>query len=153
MGSMAAAADLPLRKSTLHVLAQDNYSPWMIRVRTIAILPDSSAKVYSGSTLLNGSLNASNSVVPELEISYFFTKNIAVEAICCITPHGVKATGGLAATGTLGKTILFPPTVLLQYHFTDLGALKPYVGVGVNYSHFFRNGDGANFTNLQIHDS
>ena len=27
-----------------------------------------------------------------------------------------------------------PPTLTLQYHFTDLGAYKPYVGAGLNYT-------------------
>ncbi len=33
--------------------------------------------------------------------------------------------------------MLLPPTLTLQYHFTDFGAFKPYVGAGVNYTVFF----------------
>jgi outer membrane protein len=39
-----------------------------------------------------------------------------------------------------------PPSLLIQYHFTDLGAFKPYVGAGVNYTHFYKTSnilDGA----------
>ena len=35
---------------------------------------------------------------------------------------------------------------MLQYHFTDMGAFKPYVGVGINYTIFYKRNnilDGA----------
>ena len=41
----------------------------------------------------------------------------------------------------LANTTLFPPTVMLQYHF-DMGKIKPYVGAGVNYTVFFDNTNG-----------
>ena len=152
----AFAADLPARDPALAPapVVFDSYHPWMVRVRAIGVLPVSSASVTAaGAIVPGGSLKVTNSVVPEVDISYFFTKNIAVEAICCITPHTVKGAGTLAAVGKVGSTIVFPPTVLLQYHFTGLGALKPYIGVGVNYTHYFRDGNGPLFANLKIKDS
>ena len=38
-----------------------------------------------------------------------------------------------------------------QYHFTDLGAFKPYVGIGGNYTYFYEN-ELANGT-LNIKDN
>ena len=32
---------------------------------------------------------------------------------------------------------MVPPTLTLQYHFTQFGAWKPYVGAGVNYTYFY----------------
>ena len=46
---------------------------------------------------------------------------------------------------------VLPPTLTLQYHFTDLGAFKPYVGAGINYTYFYET-DLANDT-LEIKDS
>lgn len=153
----AAAADLPTAKGVAPAPVVDMWSPWMVRVRAIGVLPQDGGKggvKLPGGALIPGSnVGVSNSVVPEIDISYFFTKNIAVEAICCISPHTIKAKGSIAALGTIGKTIVFPPTVMLQYHLTDFGAFKPYVGVGVNYTHYFPNGNGANFTGLKIKDS
>jgi outer membrane protein len=42
------------------------------------------------------------------------------------------------ALGTvdLGEVTLFPPTIVLQYHFTPDAQLSPYVGAGVNYTAF-----------------
>jgi len=45
--------------------------------------------------------------------------------------HTVKAGG--TEIGTLKH---LPPTLSLQYHFTDMGAFKPYVGAGLNYTRF-----------------
>ena len=150
----AVAADLPNTKGPAAAPVVDFFNPWMLRVRLVGVLPTSSGTVYNAAGPIAGSnVRVTNSIVPEIDISYFFTKNIAVEAICCVTPHTVNAAGSIAGLGQIGKTIAFPPTVLLQYHFTDFGAFKPYVGVGVNYTHYFGNGSGPLFANLSIKDS
>ncbi len=44
---------------------------------------------------------------------------------------------------------MFPPIVTLQYHFTELGAFKPYVGAGVQYIKFFDSKTGDNVLGAQ----
>ena len=45
---------------------------------------------------------------------------------------------------------MLPPTLMLQYHFTDFGAFKPYVGAGVNYTFFFnQSGDAVDTLNVK----
>jgi outer membrane protein len=152
----ALAADLPVRVDAPAPapIAFDSYHPWMVRVRAIGVLPVSSATVFAaGAPVAGGSLKVSNSVVPEVDISYFFTKNIAVEAICCFTPHKITGAGTLAGVGKVGSVWVFPPTVLLQYHFTNFGAFKPYVGLGVNYTHYFKDSTGPAFAGLKVRDS
>ncbi len=46
---------------------------------------------------------------------------------------------------------MLPPTLTLQWHFTDLGAAKPYIGAGLNYTYFYED-SLANGT-LHIKDS
>ena len=150
----AQAADIPERNEVVAPPPVETFNPWMIRVRAIGLFPQSSARVYTGGALIPGAnLKVSNSVVPEIDITYFFTPNIAVEAICCISPHTIKAAGAISGLGKVGSVIVFPPSVTLQYHFTNFGAFKPYLGVGVNYTHYFRNSHGANFANLRVKDS
>ncbi len=84
-----------------------------------------------------------DTVIPELDITYFFTPNIAAELILGVTPHTAKGAGTLRGLGNLGSVWLLPPTLTLQYHFTEFGAFKPYVGVGVNYTVFFGEKDKA----------
>jgi outer membrane protein len=77
--------------------------------------------------------------VPELDLTYFFTPNIAAELIAAITPHDVSTSSGVDA----GSSWLLPPTLTLQYHFTQFDSFKPYIGAGVNYTHFFNEDAGA----------
>ena len=116
------------------------YSWWnagdvFVRVRGEAVLPDTK----STGTVTN--LKASDQWIPEADISYFLTKHIAIEAICCVSKHDITSGGN-----KLAETTLFPPTVMLQYHF-DMGKIKPYVGAGVNYTVFFDNTNGLKLDN------
>lgn len=152
----AAGADIPQRApapAPAPVFGYEPFDPWMIRVRAIGVLPDGDSRVSIDGGAYQYGLKISNAVVPEIDITYFFTKNIAVEAICCLAPHSIKGSKDLAGVGKIGDTLLFPPTVMLQYHFTDLGAFKPYVGVGVNWTHYFRNDVKGAFNSLKIDDS
>jgi outer membrane protein len=149
----AQAADLPSTKMAPLAPIMTQWSPWMIRGRALFVVPQESAKLkLGGAPIVGGDVNISNSVVPELDISYFFTKNIAVELILGVTPHNVKGAGTLAGA-RIGSAWLLPPTLMLQYHFTDLGPFKPYVGVGVNYTVFFNEKAKGGFTSFDLKDT
>ena len=79
-------------------------------------------------------VRAKNQWIPEFDVSYFFTKNIAAELVLTY-PQRVNIYSNLTA-GPTGTVTALPPSLLLQYHFTDLGAFKPYVGAGINYTIF-----------------
>lgn len=122
-------------------------SGFMLRLRGIAVVPDESA-----TTTIGGDGELSNDYVPELDISYFFTKNIAAELILATTTHDAKVKGSSMGNVDLGEVSLLPPTLTLQYHFTDLGNFKPYIGAGVNYTHFYDE-DGANGLDVDYDDN
>lgn len=96
----------------------------MVRVRAVHL--DSANK---DSTPLDLSVN--NKTMPELDISYFFNKNVAAELILTV-PQKHTLSAGAAAIGSLKH---LPPSLLLQYHF-DAPGFKPYVGAGLNYTRF-----------------
>ncbi len=122
----------------------------LVRGRMLAVLPQSSADI-SG---IGGDTEISNAYVPELDFSWFFTKNIAVEAIAAITPHDVKATGTSIGTVDLGSVWLLPPTVLLQYHHPFQNGFKPYVGAGINYTIFLNeDAPGGTVTSIDYQNS
>ncbi len=144
----AQAADLSGPASIDGGYKDQAYSWWnagdvFVRVRAEAVIPE-----VSSTANIPTKLSVSDQVIPELDISYFLTKNIAVEAICCLTQHQIDASG----FGKVGDTMLFPPTVLLQYHF-DMGQIKPYVGAGVNYTVFFDNSTTNGFSKLKLNDA
>jgi outer membrane protein len=105
----------------------------MLRIRGLVVVPNSSARIDQDP---NANVYISTSIVPELDVSYFFTPNFAAELILGVTPHVIDGRGSLNGI-PIGRVWLLPPTLTFQYHLTTLGALKPYVGVGPNYTAFF----------------
>ena len=107
--------------------AKQTEGPWMVRARAVYI--DTVADTSGAATTLD--LNVDNKWIPEVDISYFFTKNIAAELILT-WPQKMTLNAGNVA---LGSFKALPPTLLLQYHFDGL-PVKPYVGAGINYTKF-----------------
>lgn len=126
---VAAALSLPLNAQ-----AQD----WMLGARVLYVDPNVSSSIPG--------LDVDSAWWGEVDVTYFFTKNVALELIAAWNKHEVTLNGT-----SLGKVGVLPPTLTLQYHFTDLGAWKPYVGAGINYTYFYEN-DLANNT-LHIKDN
>jgi outer membrane protein len=144
VAAMAAVASLaPI---AAHAQAQEN--PWMLRVRAVDLLWQNG---QSGAATTSN-IKAQNQWIPEFDVSYFFTKNIAAELVLT-WPQQVNITATSANTN-VGKISALPPSLLAQYHFTDLGAFKPYVGAGINYTMFSnrQNFYGAG-TGLQVEPS
>lgn len=107
-------------------MAQQAESPWMVRVRAVHL--DSANKDSTGL-----GLSVNNKTMPELDISYFFSPNVAAELVLTYPQkHDLRAEG----LGKIGSLKHLPPTLLAQYHFTNMGAFKPYVGAGINFTRF-----------------
>jgi outer membrane protein len=158
-GAPAIAADMPAAKPVYKAPpAIEAFSPWMIRLRALGVVTRDSGSVDQ---VAGSGLATSDAIVPELDITYFFTKNIAAELILGVTRHHVTGTGAAATAGLdVGKAWLLPPTLTLQYHFTDFGAFKPYIGAGVNYTVFFdqsagntANAAGVIVTSSNLHNA
>ncbi|MDP5238328.1 OmpW family outer membrane protein [Uliginosibacterium sp. 31-16] len=136
---LAAVLAMAAAFSTSSAFAQE--SPWQVRARAVFVDFDNA---QSEGLPLGGSVRveAASRWIPEVDISYFFTKNIATELVLTY-PQGIDIEVG----GTKqGRIRALPPSLLLQYHATDLGAFKPYVGLGLNYTIFSKRSnilDGA----------
>lgn len=117
IAALSAAALTP-------AMAQE--TPWQVRVRAVNL--DPANKTEKGTDL---AVNAK--LIPEVDISYFFTPNIAAELILTYPQkHNVKLNGDVI--GTLRH---LPPTLTVQYHFMPNDtAIRPYVGAGLNYTNF-----------------
>ena len=121
LSAMALAAASLVSANTF---AQAKDGPWLVRVRAVNL-----ASSNSDSTGLGLSIN--DKVIPEFDVSYFFTPNIATELILTVPQQH-----DLSSNGTkIGTITHLPPTLLLQYHFNASG-FKPYVGAGINYTAF-----------------
>lgn len=114
---------------------------FMVRARAVYLGFENG---QSGGLPLGGNtkVTAQSLWIPEVDFSYFFTKNIAAELVLTY-PQDININVGGSKAGTISA---LPPSLMLQYHFTDLGAFKPYVGVGLNYTIFTKRDnilDGA----------
>ena len=140
---------LMVSSALIGTIAHADDNPWMVRGRVLGVLPDASADLSVGTAALAGNVEIGDQYVPELDITYFFTKNIAAELILAVTPHDVKAVGVTVpgaldnATVDLGDVWLLPPTLTLQYHFDTGTQVKPYFGAGVNATFFFDEDQGS----------
>lgn len=128
--------------------------PWQVRLRGIYVLPDFSNRVLTvnAAPLAGARIGVTDSIIPELDITYYFTKNIAAELILAVTRHTAYGAGTISGLGSLGRSWLLPPTLTLQYHFTDFGAFKPYIGGGINYTWFF-NTNSNTLRNFSLRDN
>ena len=97
--------------------------PWLVRARAVHL--DMANKDGTGL-----GLSVNNKTIPEVDVSYFFTPNIAAELILTVPQKHTVYLGG-ASIGTFKH---LPPSLLLQYHFTGLTGYKPYIGAGLNYT-------------------
>ena len=122
---IAAAVLATLTLSAGGVMAQE--SPWLVRARAVHIDPaDKSAPVAGVGA--SDRITVSDKTIPEVDISYFFTPNWAAELILTYPQkHDVSLDG--AKIGTFKH---LPPSLLLQYHFTNSTPFKPYVGAGIS---------------------
>ncbi|MCR9221027.1 MAG: outer membrane beta-barrel protein [Alphaproteobacteria bacterium] len=104
-----------------------------LRVRGIAFMPDESSTVR----VIGGEADASNEYVPEIDISYFLTDNLALELIAATTKHDMTVEGSTLGDVDLGEVGVLPPTLTLQYHPLPDARFSPYVGAGLNYTFFY----------------
>ncbi len=125
--------------------AQDEAGKWQVKLMGTAVLPD--GKIDKVNTDLVGlpsnlQTKASDNYVPTLAIEYFFTPNVSLETICCVTEHHVTGTTGLPGAGLVSKAHLIPATFTLKYHL-NAGGVSPYIGAGPSYFIWFGEKPGA----------
>jgi outer membrane protein len=142
---------LALAAAFTPALAQAEAGDWVVRIRAVDVAPNESSELGKtvnalglGAAMSPGAeLTVDNNVIPELDISYYFTKNIAAELILAFgTRHDVNISGNTVTTGALvnqnlGSVNMLPPTLTAQWHFMPDQTFDPYLGAGVNYTHSF----------------
>ncbi len=115
-------------------------SDWLVRARVIHVSPDDSSSQVPN--VAGSGVSPDSATTLELDFTYMLSPNLGLELILATTPHDVSGTGTLAGAD-VGKVKLLPPTLTLQYHFAPRAKIRPYAGVGVNYTHFYDDKLGA----------
>ena len=108
-------------------------------------------------TLNNGlSVDVDGDVRPTISGEYFIANNVGVELLAAIPFHHDFTLTDSLNNEITGRTQHLPPTLSLQYHFDDYNLpmnVKPFVGVGVNYTMFFKEKANVAGTELKLKDS
>jgi len=104
--------------------AQAADGPWMVRGRVLSFQAD----ITNDPAVAGAKVEVDNTVFPEVDFTYFFTKNIAAELILTY-PQKLDVT---LNGNNIGSLKALPPTLTVQYHFMPDATFRPYVGVGVN---------------------
>jgi outer membrane protein len=107
---------------------------FLAHFRVIDVAPlDSSSSISK----INGSVDVSNEFAPELDLSYFFTDNIALEAIAASTDHTIKAKNTALGNLKVGDVWVLPPSITLKYYPMPANRFSPYVGAGLDVAFFY----------------
>ncbi len=105
----------------------------IVRAGAIVVAPNES----SDPVATFGEFKVSNNTQLGLNFGYMLTDNFGVELLAA-TPfsHDVS----LAGVGKIAETKQLPPTLVAQYYFgNSQSVVRPYIGIGVNYTNFYDN--------------
>ncbi|MDR2880898.1 MAG: outer membrane beta-barrel protein [Azoarcus sp.] len=134
--AMAEQGDFVVRLRATHIQADEDSSLGKKTNSVYGVAPNT--------VLNNGAeLAVDSNTIPEIDFSYYVTKNIALELILAVgTRHDVRITkngdvGQVVKGGhNLGSINALPPTLTAQWHFLPDQTFDPYVGAGINYTIF-----------------
>jgi outer membrane protein len=96
-----------------------------VRVRALYMNVDSA-------TSPNLNVNVEDRWIPEVDLSYWLTDNLALELVLTYPQkHDVAQDGR-----SIGSIKQIPPTLMFRYQFMPKATFQPYVGIGLNYTRF-----------------
>jgi outer membrane protein len=108
-------------------------SPWSARVRATYLQTVDHSDAFSalGINFAANSVSVNDKLIPEIDVDYAFTDTFSAELVLTI-PQTQNVS--LAGVGGLGSFKHLPPTLLAQYRANPSGTIRPYVGLGVNFT-------------------
>ena len=127
--STATAAFVAL-STVLGTAALAEQGDVLVRVGASIVDPKSDNLTLGPST----TLQIDEDVQPTFDITYMFRNRWGVELLAStIWDHGLFVKSPTGTSG-FGRVRHLPPTLSLQYHFNPDGRVRPYAGIGLNYT-------------------
>lgn len=140
--AQAEAGDFVVRLRATNINPNESSQLGETTDQTYGGTPFSAAALYGSPT---ANLTVDSNTIPELDISYYLTKNIALELILALgSEHKVNIDQAGAVNQALGEIDALPPTLTAQWHFMPDQTFDPYVGAGVSYVRMMNNSLTAN---------
>jgi outer membrane protein len=123
-------------------VAQSVESPWLVHIGAHMVDPESDTGNLAGIRA-----STTRSMRPSVSVEYLLTPSWSIEALAALPfKHDVRLGGNQAVS-----VKQLPPVFGVNYRFVAGRRVSPFVGVGVNYTHFFdakghNSLDGAHVT-------
>ncbi|QOF80184.1 OmpW/AlkL family protein [Variovorax sp. 38R] len=132
----ACIAALLAATAALPAAAQETQGNWLVRARAVYLKPANHSAPVADLSIPADAITINSKTIPELDVTYFFTPNIAAELVLTVPQKQTvtvqqSALGGPVDIGTFKH---LPPSLMLQYHFMPTAKIRPYVGAGLNYT-------------------
>lgn len=108
---------------------------WLVRLRALHISPNDNSGSVSG--IPGSSVGVDPDTTVELDVTYFITRKLGMELILGTSQHDINGKDSLGGLNNIAKIRTLPPTLTLQYHFQPGARIRPYAGLGVNYTRFY----------------
>jgi outer membrane protein len=120
------------------VAALQAASPWSARLRATYLETVDQSDAFSalGINFAKNAISVNDKLIPEIDIDYAFSDTINAELVLTI-PQSQEVT--LAGVGKLGTFKHLPPTLFVQYQSNPGGTIRPYIGLGVNFTLIWGN--------------
>ena len=101
------------------------------RVTLTQVAPNDDADAFSDVAVVP---EVGDSTRPGVTFVYMYDNNIGFEVLAALPfKHDISVDG----MGKIGETKHLPPTFSVQYYFNPESKVRPYVGLGLNYTTFF----------------
>lgn len=109
---------------------------WLIRGGLARVAPnDSSGDI---SSVPGGQVGVDAATNLAVNFTYMTTDNVGVELLGALPfKHDITGQGAISGLGKVAETKELPPTLILLYNFAPKSNVRPYAGIGVNYTTFF----------------
>jgi outer membrane protein len=109
--------------------AQD--TGWAIKLRAVDLYPNSSSSYIDGSFTR---IRINDAWSPELAVNYKWHKNWGAELSLTSARHDMDLVSGMLNGMYAGSVDIMPLALTGHYYFTTKTPMKPYIGLGFNYT-------------------
>lgn len=111
---------------------------WIARVGASHVSPNDDSSTIEPTFGAGSGVTVDTATQLSFTVGYMVTDSLAVEVLGALPfTHAIEGKGTLSSLGEIAETKHLPPVVSLQYHVNPKGSIRPYVGVGLNYTIFF----------------
>jgi len=102
----------------------------------LAAMPTTGGEVE----MIGGKPASNTGFSPQVDATWFVTDYLALNMFAAATKHDARVKGSMMGDLELGHVWVMMPTLMAQFHAAPKSRISPYLGAGVTYALFFKEG-------------